>query len=398
MSMYSIGKSGLLATSSALNTVSNNIANASTTGFKSSSTTFTAVYSGGQAGGTQASTVTQSFSSDGPLVETGSDMDLAITGSGFFVINNGSETAYTRAGNFSLDSTNHVLASNGWNLQGYTVNADNEVEEGAVVNLQITTTTLAAKASTKVDMVSNLKASSTAIATTKTFSSSDSSTYNYSTTTTLYDSQGTEHTLSQYFVKTGDNAWTVHYVVDGSSTPLTTTTNLVFSTSGTLTSPTAATSLTIAGGAANDMSISIDYSKFTQYDMDSTTTTNKADGYTSGTLSDAALDSNGYLWASYSNGEKLLQGQVVLATFVNVDGLEQGDGTIWKATTTSGGAIISTPGAGIAGTLTSGKTEGSNVDLSTELVDLMSLQRNYQANSKVLKSASDLDSVLFNSF
>lgn len=394
MSMYSIGKSGLIATSSALDTVSNNIANASTAGFKSSSTSFSAVYSGGQAGGTEASTVTQSFSSDGSLVESGSDMDLAITGSGFFVISDGTETAYTRAGNFSLDSDNYVLASNGWNLQGYTVNADGEIEEGAVVNLQVTTTTLSAKASTEVEIVSNLNSSSTAI--TSTFDASDSSTYNYSTTTTLYDSQGAEHTLSQYFVKTGDNTWTVYYEVDG--TLETETTDLTFDTDGTLSSPTSATSLSIDLSSADDLTISIDYSDFTQYSMDSTTTTNEADGYTAGTLSDVAFDEDGYLWATYSNGEKLLQGQVVLATFVNVDGLEQGDGTIWYATSESGGAIISTADSGIAGSLSVGYYEDSNVDLTTELVDLMSLQRNYQANSKVLSTASDLDSVLFNTF
>lgn len=394
MSMYSIGKSGLIATSSALDTVSNNIANASTAGFKSSSTSFSAVYSGGQAGGTEASTVTQSFSSDGSLVESGSDMDLAITGSGFFVISDGTETAYTRAGNFSLDSDNYVLASNGWNLQGYTVNADGEIEEGAVVNLQVTTTTLSAKASTEVEIVSNLNSSSTAI--TSTFDASDSSTYNYSTTTTLYDSQGAEHTLSQYFVKTGDNTWTVYYEVDG--TLETETTDLTFDTDGTLSSPTSATSLSIDLSSADDLTISIDYSDFTQYSMDSTTTTNEADGYTAGTLSDVAFDEDGYLWATYSNGEKLLQGQVVLATFVNVDGLEQGDGTIWYATSESGGAIISTVDSGIAGSLSVGYYEDSNVDLTTELVDLMSLQRNYQANSKVLSTASDLDSVLFNTF
>ncbi|MGL5286767.1 flagellar hook protein FlgE [Aeromonas sp. RU39B] len=394
MSMYSIGKSGLIATSSALDTVSNNIANASTAGFKSSSTSFSAVYSGGQAGGTEASTVTQSFSSDGSLVESGSDMDLAITGSGFFVISDGTETAYTRAGNFSLDSDNYVLASNGWNLQGYTVNADGEIEEGAVVNLQVTTTTLSAKASTEVEIVSNLNSSSTAI--TSTFDASDSSTYNYSTTTTLYDSQGAEHTLSQYFVKTGDNTWTVYYEVDG--TLETETTDLTFDTDGTLSSPTSATSLSIDLSSADDLTISIDYSDFTQYSMDSTTTTNEADGYTAGTLSDVAFDEDGYLWATYSNGETLLQGQVVLATFVNVDGLEQGDGTIWYATSESGGAIISTADSGIAGSLSVGYYEDSNVDLTTELVDLMSLQRNYQANSKVLSTASDLDSVLFNTF
>lgn len=400
MSMYSIGMSGLLATSDALDTVSNNIANASTSGFKSSSTSFSAIYSGGQAGGVESSTVTQSFSSDGSLVESGSDLDLAISGSGFFVISNGQDTAYTRAGNFSVDSDNMVLASNGWSLQGYTVNANGELEEGQVTDLQITTTTLAAEASTTLELEANLNSSSTTI--TDSFDIDDSNTYNYSATSTLYDSLGSEHTLSQYYVKTGDNSWSVYYSVDGTqltdSSGAAVTTALTFNEDGTLASPTTATSLTFSADGADDVTISVDYGEFTQYSMDSTTTTNEADGYTAGTLSDVYFDDEGYLYATYSNGETLLQGQVVLATFVNVDGLEQGDGTIWYATKDSGNAVLSTAGDGIAGTLTVGSYEDSNVDITEELVDLMALQRNYQANSKVLSTADELSSVLFNTF
>lgn len=400
MSMYTIGMSGLLATSDALDTVSNNIANASTAGFKSSATAFTAVYSGGQAGGVEASTVTQSFSTDGSLVETGSDLDLAISGSGFFVISNGNTTAYTRAGEFSVDSDNNVVTSSGWNLQGYTVNAEGELELGQVTDLKVSSTTMAAKASTSLDLASNMNSSATTI--TDTFSASDSSTYNYSTTSTLYDSQGAEHTLSQYYVKTGDNTWSVYYTVDGEaltdSSGTAVSTTLTFDTDGALTSPTSAVTLSIDLDSTDDISLSIDYSDFTQYSSDFSTTTNEADGYTAGTLSDVYFDDDGYLYATYSNGETELQGQVVLATFVNVDGLEQGDGTVWYATTESGNAILSTAGSGTAGTLTVGSYEDSNVDITTELVDLMSLQRNYQANSKVLTTASDLSSVLFNAF
>lgn len=400
MSMYTIGMSGLLATSDALDTVSNNIANASTAGFKSSSSSFSAIYSGGQAGGVESSTVTQSFSTDGSLVESGSDLDLAISGSGFFVISNGQETAYTRAGNFSVDSDNYVLASNGWNLQGYTVNADGELEQGAVTNLQITTTTLAAEASTTLELEANLNASATTIS--DSFDSSDSSTYNYSITSTLYDSLGSEHTLTQYYVKTDDNTWSVYYSMDGTqltdSSGNAVTTALTFNDDGTLASPTSAVTLSYSPDGAEAMSVSINYGDCTQYAIDFSTTTNEADGYTAGTLSDVYFDDEGYLYATYSNGETLLQGQVVLATFVNVDGLEQGDGTIWYATKESGNAILSTAGSGTAGSLTVGSYEDSNVDITEELVDLMALQRNYQANSKVLSTADELSSTLFNTF
>lgn len=398
MSMYSIGMSGLLATEDALDVVSNNISNSSTAGFKSSSTAFSAVYTGSQAGGVDASTVTQSFDSEGSLESTSDDLDLAISGSGFFVINDGTSTAYTRNGEFSVNSSNEIVTSSGWNVQGYGVNSEGELDEGELTDLKVSSTTMEAKASTTLSITSNLNSSASTIS--STFSASDSSTYNYSVSSSVYDSQGGEHTLDQYYVKTGTNAWSVYYAVDGTtltdSSGADVTTSLTFNTDGSLASPTSASSLDIPVTGANDISLSISYSNFTQYSSDFSTTTNSADGYTSGTLSSTAFDDNGYLYATYSNGEKVLEGQAVIATFVNVDGLTEGDGTTWYATTASGNAIITTAGSGTAGTLSAGYYEDSNVDVSSQLVDLMSLQRNYEANAKVLSSASTLDSALFN--
>jgi flagellar hook protein FlgE len=126
--------------------------------------------------------------------------------------------------------------------------------------------------------------------------------------------------------------------------------------------------------------------------------TSSADGYTAGSISDVYFDSDGYLWASYDNGQTLLQGQLVLASFSNTNGLEASGGTMWYATSESGNPTYGTAGTGSLGTLTVGSYENSNVDVSSELVDLMTAQQVYQANAKVLTAADDLASVLFNTF
>lgn len=406
MSIFSIGLSGLQAASDDLEGISQNISNSSTAGYKSVSTQYEASYSGGSGSGVAVSGTTQSFDVDGDMIETDDDLDLAISGSGFFVLSNGDGTyAYSRNGDFSLDSDYNVVATNGMNVQGYSVDENGNIAYGTITNLSITQTSIPAEASTEVELTANLNADATTIDTsTTTFDPTDGSTYNYSISTEVYDSEGTSHTLSEYYVKTGDNTWSVYYTMDG--TTLTTTdssgnttnvtTELTFSTTGTLTSPTNDVTLTFSmGGAVNDITLSIDVSDITQYASDFSSSSD-ADGYTSGALSSAYFDSDGYLWATYDNGETVLRGQVVLASFSNPDGLESSSGTVWYATNDSGSPTYGTAGSGSFSSLTVGYYENSNVDISSELVDLMAAQQTYQANAKTLTAADEMASVLFN--
>lgn len=404
MSIYSIGLSGLMAASEDLDGISQNIANSSTAGYKSVTTSFAASYSGGEASGVSVASTTQSFDDDGDLVSTDSGLDVAISGSGFFILSSDSgSTAYTRVGSFSTDSDYNIVTSSGLNVQGYGVDSDGNIISGILTDLAVTDTSLAADASTDVTLTANLNADATAIDTTSStysFDPEDGTTYNYSVTTEVYDSLGTSHSLTQYYVKTDDNSWTVNYTLDGTtvtdSNGDAVTTSLTFDSSGNLTSPTDAVSLSIEiSSSVDDLTLSISLTDVTQYATDFSSTSD-ADGYTAGTLSDVYFDDEGYLWVSYDNGETILQGQLVLASFSNENGLETSDNTTWYATDESGLPTYGTAGSGSLGTLTVGSYESSNVDVSSELVDLMTAQQVYQANAKVLTAADDLASVLFN--
>lgn len=404
MSIYSIGLSGLMAASEDLDGISQNIANSSTAGYKSVTTSFAASYSGGEASGVSVASTTQSFDDDGDLVSTDSGLDVAISGSGFFILSSDSgSTAYTRVGSFSTDSDYNIVTSSGLNVQGYGVDSDGNIISGILTDLAVTDTSLAADASTDVTLTANLNADATAIDTTSStysFDPEDGTTYNYSVTTEVYDSLGTSHSLTQYYVKTDDNSWTVNYTLDGTtvtdSNGDAVTTSLTFDSSGNLTSPTDAVSLSIEiSSSVDDLTLSISLTDVTQYATDFSSTSD-ADGYTAGTLSDVYFDDEGYLWASYDNGETILQGQLVLASFSNENGLETSDNTTWYATDESGLPTYGTAGSGSLGSLTVGSYESSNVDVSSELVDLMTAQQVYQANAKVLTAADDLASVLFN--
>lgn len=402
MSILSIALSGIQAASEDLESISQNIANSSTAGYKSISTQFESSYSGSSGSGVAVSGTTTSTSVDGDVIETDDTLDLAISGTGYFVLSNGDGTyAYSRNGDFSLDSDYNVVSSNGMYVQGYSVDANGDISYGTITNLSVTETTIPAEASTRVDLTANLNADATTIdTTTYPFDATDGTTYNYSVSTDIYDSEGSSHTLTQYYVKTGDNTWSVYYTLDGDtvtdSSGNAVTTDLTFNTDGTLASPTSATSITLdMGSSVDDITLSIAVDDITQYASDFSSSSS-ADGYTSGSLSDVYFDSDGYLWATYDNGETVLQGQVVLASFSNPDGLESSSGTIWYATSESGSATYGVSGSGSFGSLTVGSYENSNVDVSSELVDLMSAQQAYQANAKALTAADEMASVLFN--
>ena len=416
---FSIGLSGLRATNQDLGTISQNIANVSTAGFKAGRSEFAAIYSGGQPGGVEVAKVSLNFDKDGDQVYTGRALDLAIAGGGFFVTNVNGQTAYTRAGTFNKDLDNYIVATNGGRLQGYPVNATGQLLTGVVQDLRISTASMPAKASTKLEVVGNLKSDASVIDVTApgyTFDPLNASSYNYSQSGKVYDSLGTEHVLTQYFIKTGANTWQVNYTVDGADQGSAT---LSFDAAGRLLGGDG----TVSGGAefshtvaftpagANPLSIDVNYgatvptdpvaaakfvSPMSQYAGSFAFTRNQSDGYASGDLAGVRVEENGNLYAVFSNGQDQLQGQVVMANFANPDGLRQGNSTSWYQSFASGQPVVGVPGSGTLGKLTAGAYEGSNVELSDELVNLMTAQRNYQANSKSIAAADKMTQVLFN--
>ncbi|WP_325893199.1 flagellar hook protein FlgE [Grimontia sp. NTOU-MAR1] len=394
---FNIALSGLDATNTELNTISHNIANASTYGFKGARTEFSAVYNGMQPGGVEVASISQNFDKNGSVTGTGRVMDLAINGSGFFVTKDSAgQMLYTRAGVFGTDKDNFVVSNNGAKLQGYSVDGGGNLLSGSVGDLKISTSSLNAKATDKLDFIANFDASAEVIDQTATpFDPNDPSSFNSSYTSKVYDSLGNSHTVTQYFTKTGDNQWQVNVQVDGSPTPVETVA-VNFNQDGTLAAPTAPFNVSFPAAGAEPVSLDINLVGSTQFGAAFGVSTNNPNGYTSGELAGVRVEDNGMVYATYTNGQSQLQGQVVLADFANPQGLSKVSGTAWTQSYGSGAPILGAPGSGTLGGLTPGALEGSNVDLTTELVSLMTAQRNYQANAKTISTNDKLTQALFN--
>ena len=394
---FNIALSGLDATNTELNTISHNIANASTYGFKGARTEFAAVYNGMQPGGVEVASISQNFDKNGSVSGTGRAMDLAINGNGFFVTKDSAgQLLYTRSGVFGTDKDNYVIGNTGAKLQGYSVDGNNNLLTGATGDIKISTSSLAAKATDKMDFIANLDATNSIVdQTVNPFDPNNTDSFNSSYTTKVYDSQGKPHTVTQYFTKTADNAWEVNVQVDGGAGAVSTVA-MTFNPDGSIATPTGAYNVSFPAAGANPMSIDIDLSGSTQFGTGFGVSTNNPNGYTSGELAGVRVEDNGMVYATYTNGQSQLQGQVVLADFANPQGLSKVSGTAWTQSFSSGAPVMGVPGSGTLGDLTPGALEGSNVDLTSELVNLMTAQRNYQANAKTISTNDKLTQALFN--
>ncbi|MGH8853201.1 MAG: flagellar hook protein FlgE [Telluria sp.] len=386
---FNIALSGIQAINEQLEAVSNNIANAGTFGFKSSRANFASVYAGDRANGVEVASLTQNIGQNGGLQNTGRGLDAAIQGRGFFTSRDAQGVMqYTRVGIFSANKEGNLVDAAGRNVQGYGPTVGGVL--GTMGDIKIPTGQIPAKQSTGVAFVGNLSADWTVPAT-ATFSATDSTSYNMVKQSVIYDSLGTQHTVSQYFVKTGPNAVTVHYAFDGAA-PIAATTNLAFNATGQLPaagSKSGTLTLTPTGGAA-PLAFVIDYTGTTQFAGEATTTTNRSDGYASGSFVGVELAEDGSVVAKYSNEQQQVVGTLAIATFPDEGALVSTSDTSWAANNTSGAPLYSTPGVGLAGKLSKGTLEGSNVDITSELVGLMTSQRNYQANSKVITTENQM--------
>jgi flagellar hook protein FlgE len=385
---FDIALSGIQAINESLNTTSNNIANAATYGFKSSRANFSSVYAGTQANGVQVGSLTQTIGQNGSTQTTGRGLDAAIDGRGFFVSRDpqGGMT-YTRVGIFSTDAKGTLIDSNGKMVQGY--GPTNGGALGTMGDIQVPTGQIPAVATTKINFIGNMSADWKA-PTSPAPIPTDSTTYNMVKQSIAYDSLGTQHTVSAYYVKTAPTTVDVYYAVDGAAAPAKGTT-LTFDAKGVLTSGGSATvAIPASGGGAAAGSVTIDYTGTTKFAGEATTTTNRSDGYASGAFVGVELSSDGSLVAKYTNDQTQVVGTLAIATFANEGALQSISDTSWTANASSGTALYNTPGVGLSGKLTTGALEGSNVDVTSELVGLMTSQRNYQANSKVLSTENQM--------
>ena len=392
---FSIATSGLNAISQQLGAISNNIANTGTVGYKSGRAEFSALYAQSQPLGVGVTGVTQSITRGGNIISSSNSLDLAISGNGFFVVRDTTgTTSYTRAGYFGTDKDGNLVNNLGMNMQGYPVDANGNLQVGTVSNLSIMSGSIPAKATSGVGFTANFDANAKAPG--KAFDTTDDTSYNNTYTTQVFDSLGREHTLTQYFVKsdTVDNQWKVHYYMDGQSIG---DTDINFGTNGSMANfanGTTSKDLSYNPTGAAQIDIKLNYAGTTQYGSDFSVSRNQGDGYASGERTGQQVDEKGNVYATFSNGERMLQGQLIIANFANPNGLQSQDGTTWAQTGSSGAPLIGAPGSGLLGYIKSNALEESNVDLTSELVGLMSAQRNYQANTKVISTNDNMMNAL----
>ncbi len=418
--MSYIALSGLSAAQKDLNTTSNNLANANTFGFKESRAEFGDVYSSSlfsnakttTGGGSQTSLVAQQFH-EGSSVYTNNPMDLRIAGHGFFAVAKDrlqpATNELSRNGAFHLDNENYVTTSNDEYLLGYEVDPESgEVSSYEPKALKIPDQFGQPKPTENIELGMNLP-SNAAAKDVAAFNINDPDTYNKSTSVTAYDSLGQSFKITSYYVKDAaePNRWNVFYsatdadgekalnINGGDTTNMAGHTghSILFGNDGATQSinsgnPVATTSMGDNGinldGADVSQALSMKFDNPTQFAAPFEMRRFSEDGATTGYLAKVDIDKSGNILGSYSNGKDITLGRVAMVRVANQQGLAQNGGTQWSTTQSSGAAVWGEANQGPFGNIQSGTLEQSNIDMTQELVDLISAQRNFQANSRSL--------------
>ncbi len=396
------GLSGLNAAAKGLDAVSNNVSNAATVGFKGASAQFADVFAasmgGGGAGqvgiGVNVATVKQGFN-QGNITVTSNPLDIAINGGGFFRMNDAGSITFARNGQFLVNKDGYIVNSSGARLTGYAANAAGIIVPSSPTDLMISSADLVPNASTIGTLGVNLDSRETVppIA----FNYTDPTSYNSSTALTVYDSLGNSHVETLYFRKTGANAWQVYTGLDGAAPVPAGGTALTFTPSGAVAAGgTINTSFAVTTGAVTPLAVALDLNASTQFGAVFGVNAMTQDGYPSGRLSGLSVSSEGIIQGRYSNGQTRDLGQIVLANFANQNGLQSLGGNQWSETSASGQPLIGTPDSGSLGALQSAAVEESNIDLTAELVNMITSQRNYQANAQSIKTQDAIMQTLVN--
>jgi flagellar hook protein FlgE len=396
------GLSGLNASARNLDVIGNNVANAQTVGAKSSRAEFADLYANSLTGlstatsgiGVAVTGVAQQFT-QGDIVSTNNPLDMAINGRGFFRVADEGAIQYTRNGQFHMDKEGYIVTAQGARLTGFPVDASGQTSNGTPTELRISTADLSPKATANARAQMNLDAREAAK--TNVFDANDPNTYNNAMSMSVYDSLGRDHLVTLYFRKTAGNTWQVHGAADGTvvAGPAAT---LNFNTSGAMTSPAGPFNLTIPVGAdaGGNQTFGINLTTATQYGAPFGTTEISQDGFGTGRLSGFTADDTGMLVGRYSNGQTRPQGQITLANFVNPQGLVPLGNNVWVEGSESGQPTLGSPGTGILGSLEAGAVENSNVDLTAELVNMITAQRAYQANAQTIKTHDQMLQTIVN--
>lgn len=418
---FSIALSGLNAASKDLEVTGNNIANSSTNGFKSSRTEFADVFAVSTGGvsstaigsGVRLANVAQEFG-QGNIDFTSSNLDLAINGEGFFVLSDGGTQVYSRAGAYNIDRNGFVVNSSGQRLQVFDPigNSSDTFNTGSLNDLQVSQTEGAPRATTSIGLNMNLDSSDPAIPSTTTpLDPTDATTYNFSTSFSVFDSQGVEHSATTYFQKQANNQWDARLYLNGTDpgdvVPVggNDTFSFEFDSNGQLIPGSGTPALNGTevmfdpknpGTGAADLSMTMDLADLVQFGGDFTVNSLSQDGFAKGKLSGLSISDEGVISARFTNGQSNALGKVALASFPNPTELRQIGDTNWAETFSSGQPLIGEPGSGSLGAIQSGALESSNVDIAAELIKLITAQRNFQANSQVISTADTITQTIIN--
>jgi flagellar hook protein FlgE len=452
---FNIALSGLNAAQKDLDVTSNNIANVNTTGFKESRTEFVDVYASSLLAsgktkvgdGVLTADVAQQFS-QGSIQFTSNALDLAITGNGFFATVpdiDSLEVSYTRAGQFKLDNNNFVVNSQGGHLLGFPVNPDGtsaSVSLSTAKPILIPTASGAPQSTSEVDVRMNLPAGDSYITDAPgNFDPTDPLTYNHSTSVTIFDSLGDSHIMTYYFVKddpsNNPNEWMLFSTVDGNAIDMVDPTGgstnpvggsvtgglaptgvvgarLMFDSSGDfigqvpslinggITTAQLGTSI-LSNGADPTQAVAINFNldtakpnanEPTQFASTFEVTALEQNGLAVGRLTGIDIGSDGLIRATFSNGTSQPLSRIALVNFSNEQGLTQIGSTSWKESILSGEGLAGEANTGTFGTINSSALEQANVNLTSELIDLISAQRNFQANSRALEVDNQLNQTI----
>jgi flagellar hook protein FlgE len=397
------GLSGLNSSSKNLDVIGHNIANANTVGMKASRAEFAEVYassinaSGGTNSGigVKVAATTQMFT-QGNITVTGNDLDVAINGSGFYELTmpNGS-MAYSRAGMFKLNNEGQVVTNIGGQLMGYPTDSEGTRLSFTTQPLSLPTGgPIPARATSSIAAEFNLDARAPVAAT----ATPPTPLSKYGTSVIAYDPQGLEIPVGLAFEKTGVNQWNVYTSVNGSDPAASTPFTLEFNTDGTLSSTSFIPPLTVASPSdpAVTFPVDLNFGSVTQFGIDFAVNNLEQDGYRPGELTSLKINESGVITASYSNGQTRAAGQIALVNFRNVQGLQPTGNGNWQANFATGEPVHGAPGEGKFGSLRSGALEDSNIDITGELVSMMTAQRAYQANAQTIKTQDQVFSTLLN--